>query len=753
MDTVVSGTQATFFRGTVVPPFEEALNMKEGNQIIDANGAFFESVSIIKPETLIPENIKKGIDIGGVEGTFEIKGESKTAEIDFSTPYFKAYSSSDVNAFAIEENIGKYIRIMYKPYDGLFNDKKQYAYYRYDPEQDSMHPWVEVSNNEIPIKDEQNILPDDGTILTEVILPRPDTLVPDNIRKNIDIGGVSGNFIGNGYSYTENSLDFSNGVCTIIPEEDKLFNEVNISIPEGLEPDNIKSGVVIAGIQGTYVPEEYPLLSPPTVISSPTGYNGNSILTGPNTGMYLTVTNPTTKNGGFVNECQLFLNDSEATAARKTSTSFGSSINFYANDWLVDSIGKQTELQGQFLGNYFKPSSKYTQTGLQYDAGNGMNMGTIALTSLDYNIENASMQYEQTKTYWGQRIQNTIKPSSGHYLPKKINIALYGSSNSSDADMITNGRATYNNTTGLIDIKYYRLTTSNTNQYWGNELEITGIAPDKPWLKDFTTLPSITDNILTVPRPDKKAERADLWLDENTVYSANFPELRSKVWSVTNRGSYRTTISTSNTTGIEKDNKTIYTFRSNGSSSGYTVYRYTFTCTEETQIKINWTQYGSSSNSCGYISTLNCNTFAVSHSTEGSSECLFYGPNYSNGTYSGTIPVTIPAGTHTIDVKWKGYYSNTSYYFSVGIDYASSSNLIIDLTEVPAFNVPGDYSFQVTGEAEGYTGTDPVTLTYTRIATATVEDETLIVDIGTVEEEVFTTSQPTVNEEILIYNT
>lgn len=124
MDTVVSGTQATFFRGTVVPPFEEALNMKEGNQIIDANGAFFESVSIIKPETLIPENIKKGIDIGGVEGTFEIKGESKTAEIDFSTPYFKAYSSSDVNAFAIEENIGKYIRIMYKPYDGLFNDKK-----------------------------------------------------------------------------------------------------------------------------------------------------------------------------------------------------------------------------------------------------------------------------------------------------------------------------------------------------------------------------------------------------------------------------------------------------------------------------------------------------------------------------------------------------------------------------------------------------------------------------------------------------
>lgn len=746
MDTVVSGAQATFFRGAVVQPFEEVLNMKEGNQTIDANGAFFESVSIIKPETLIPENIKKGIDIGGIEGTFEIKGESKTAEIDFSTPYFKAYSSSDINALEIEENIGKYMRVMYKPYDGLFANKKQYAYYRYDPERDSIHPWVEVSNNEIPLKDEQNILPDDGTILTEVILPRPDTLMPENIRKNIDIGGVSGNFIGDGYSYTENSLDFSNGVHTIIPEEDKLFSEVNISIPEGLEPDNIKSGVVIAGIQGTYVPEEYPLLSPPTAISSPTGYNGNSILTGPNTGMYLTVTNPTAKNGGFVTECQLFLNDSEATAARKTSTSFGSSINFYANDWLVDSIAKQAELQGQFLGNYFKPSNKYIQNEMYYDTGNGMRLGTIALTSLDYNIENASTQYEQTKTYWGQRIQNTIKPSSGHYLPKKVNIALHGSGNSADADMIANGRATYNNTTGLIDIKYYRMTTSDTNQYWGNELEITGIAPDKPWLKDFTTLPSISGDILTVPVPDSRAKQISLYLNGTKVYSVDYQAPVFNAPTIVNRSS---------SYGFSYNSSTgFYTSTNKGVHNSYAVCRATFNFPASATITISYINYAEGSYDYGLISKVDT-ALSLNTTADSSSNCLFFGSgNQSSSTK--TLSVTIPAGSHFIDFKYRKdgsqHTGNDNFQFKITVPSGGPQPTSINLASIPAFKTSGIYEFQVTGSAEGYTDTDPVTLTYERNATF-VDGEILMTDNGTVENEILTTNLPVISEETLIYNT
>lgn len=766
MDTVIPNAQATFIRGSAVQPFEQELNMKDGNQVVESNGAFFKSATIIKPETLIPENIKKGIDIGGVEGTFEIQGVSKSANIDFATEYFKSYSSTDTKNFPKAENEGKYIRIMYDPFDGLFGETvKKYAYYRCDAS-GSSYVLTEVSADEIPLLDNQIINADEGTTLTSVILQKPETLISENIRKNTDIGGVTGSFIGNGYSQTLTNLNFSEGVVTVTPEKDKLFNEVKIAVPQNLEAKNIKNGVVIAGIQGTYTSDGLPTLYAPTAISNLTNYNSTSYpLTSNNTGAYITVTNPTSSNGNFVTECQLYVTEEkditnedgsvtketvETMVARKTGSS--STFYFYANDWLIeDCLYKADTLKAQFLGNYFKPSNKYVKTGLTTVAGSNT-YGGIGITPFNYEIENATMQYTPQKTYWGQYITNKFIPKSNYYLPKKISITLDGTIYGSDYDMISNGKATYNNTTGAITINYYRLNSTYTDAMQGQMINIRGIAPNIPWLKDFTTLPSITDNILTIPRPDKNAERADLWLNGNTIYSVNFPELRSKMWTVTSKGSYRTSISSSNTAGVEKDNKTTYTFRSSGSSSGYAVYRYTFTCTEATKININWTQYGYSSSSCGYISTLDCNTFATSYSTETNSECLFYGPNYSNNTYSGTIPVTIPAGTHTIDVKWKGYYSSTSYYFSVGIDYASSpTNLTINLTEVPAFNTSGDYSFQVTGEAEGYTGTDPVTLEYERIAVS-VEDETLIVDSGIVENEVLTTDLPRVSEETLIYN-
>ena len=44
--------------------------MKFGDQIVDANGSFFKQVTIVKPDSLIAENIKKNVEIGGVTGTF-----------------------------------------------------------------------------------------------------------------------------------------------------------------------------------------------------------------------------------------------------------------------------------------------------------------------------------------------------------------------------------------------------------------------------------------------------------------------------------------------------------------------------------------------------------------------------------------------------------------------------------------------------------------------------------------------------------
>lgn len=48
------------------------LSMASGNQVIAPDeGYSLSKVTVIKPETLIPENIKKDVDIGGVVGTMK----------------------------------------------------------------------------------------------------------------------------------------------------------------------------------------------------------------------------------------------------------------------------------------------------------------------------------------------------------------------------------------------------------------------------------------------------------------------------------------------------------------------------------------------------------------------------------------------------------------------------------------------------------------------------------------------------------
>lgn len=51
---------------------EAALSMASGNQVVDApEGKTMTKVTIVKPSTFLPENIKKGVNIGYITGTYE----------------------------------------------------------------------------------------------------------------------------------------------------------------------------------------------------------------------------------------------------------------------------------------------------------------------------------------------------------------------------------------------------------------------------------------------------------------------------------------------------------------------------------------------------------------------------------------------------------------------------------------------------------------------------------------------------------
>lgn len=68
-----SGAKIT---GTLTVPGQETrnveLNMQSGNQaIVSSTGMLMKQVTVVKPGTFLPENIKKGVNIGGVIGTLE----------------------------------------------------------------------------------------------------------------------------------------------------------------------------------------------------------------------------------------------------------------------------------------------------------------------------------------------------------------------------------------------------------------------------------------------------------------------------------------------------------------------------------------------------------------------------------------------------------------------------------------------------------------------------------------------------------
>jgi hypothetical protein len=85
-----------------------------------------------------------------------------------------------------------------------------------------------LNNDDVPTKSEYVILADEDTVLTQVTIPKHENLIPANIKKDTDINGVSGSFIGNGYEYTESALELQNGTMELVPDTDKLFSKVII---------------------------------------------------------------------------------------------------------------------------------------------------------------------------------------------------------------------------------------------------------------------------------------------------------------------------------------------------------------------------------------------------------------------------------------------------------------------------------------------------------------------------------------------
>ena len=143
-DTTTEGKQQTFTKGVAVEGLEIVPDFLGGDMAISAgDGVLVKSAVIHKPADLSPENVRRGKTIAGIDGDFIGDTEEMTADLAMA--------------------------------DG-----------------------------------DQVIVPSaDGKVISRVTVKKPETLVPENIAKDVEIGGVIGKFEGGGgVDWTDQNLKF-----------------------------------------------------------------------------------------------------------------------------------------------------------------------------------------------------------------------------------------------------------------------------------------------------------------------------------------------------------------------------------------------------------------------------------------------------------------------------------------------------------------------------------------------------------------
>lgn len=310
-DNIRSGATVAGVKGKFIGDTEEVtvgttesgdtyeLDFSGGNVVVEptAPGKVISKATLLKPGTLAAENIRKNVEIGGVVGecdvidyietdilaeqtlTFSandafgglyitatdaftlIPGESYTvvwdgAEFDATAVYYEALGGNGIGNAAIlgvGEDNGQPFAIG----DGA-NYGTVFASDTADTHTVRIFQKVRSDAEKVTVAlsmadGDQVIVPsEEGKVLTQVTVTKPETLVPENVRSGIDVGGVVGSFLGDTEEATV-ELNFTNGTQTVEPSAaGKVLSAVNILKPDTLLPENIAEGIDIAGIIGTF---------------------------------------------------------------------------------------------------------------------------------------------------------------------------------------------------------------------------------------------------------------------------------------------------------------------------------------------------------------------------------------------------------------------------------------------------------------------------------------------------------------------
>lgn len=221
-----------------------ALNMASGDQEItpDANKTL-SKVTVTKPDTLIAGNIKNGVTIGGVTGNYS--GEAAVLQSKTVSP---TTSQQDITA---DTGYDALSRVTVNAVTSSIDANIQAGNIK------SGVSILGVNGSVVEAKDEetktvtldllsgdQTVSPTTNKVLSQVIITKPASLLPTNIKKDVNIAGVIGSLEA-GITPTGN-INLTNTTQT------DVTNYATAQVVDAnLVAGNIKNGVSILGVVGT----------------------------------------------------------------------------------------------------------------------------------------------------------------------------------------------------------------------------------------------------------------------------------------------------------------------------------------------------------------------------------------------------------------------------------------------------------------------------------------------------------------------
>lgn len=218
-------------------------------------------------QNILPANIKKDVEILGVVGTLETGGQAvlqtKSVTPSTSSQSIIADNGYDglerVNIAAVDSSIDNNI-VAGNIRDGVEILGVEGTYEGEAPDTES----ITVT----PTTSSQTILPTTGYLIDEVDVRAVDSdidsnIVAGNIRNGVEILGVTGTYTGSGGGANLQSKTITPTTSTIthFPDpgydgfSDVTISEVTSAIDSNIVAGNIRDGIEILGVEGTYTGE------------------------------------------------------------------------------------------------------------------------------------------------------------------------------------------------------------------------------------------------------------------------------------------------------------------------------------------------------------------------------------------------------------------------------------------------------------------------------------------------------------------